>query len=163
MKRNFIPRFIEKQYLNKRYKGKFQAVTLFMDIVGFTSMTETLMNYGKEGAEVLSEIINKTFDSAINSIYSKNGWILSFAGDAFTAVFTGKKVLNSISSAIKIRDIFKDLKIKTKFGEFKFNVRIGLSYGLVKWRIISGPKQSLFYFFGEGLDQCSDSEHHCKP
>ena len=134
-----------------------------MDIVGFTSMTETLMNYGKEGAEVLSEIINETFESAINSIYLNNGWILSFAGDAFTAVFTGKKVLNSISSAIEIRDLFKDLKIKTKFREFKFNVRIGLSFGLVKWRIISDRKQSLFYFFGEGLDQCSDSEHHCKP
>jgi uncharacterized protein with HEPN domain len=38
--------------------GTFQAAVVFVDISGFTLLTENLMKHGSEGAEILSDIRN---------------------------------------------------------------------------------------------------------
>jgi class 3 adenylate cyclase len=45
------------------------------------------MQSGKSGSEVLLKIINSFFKDIIDEIYSDGGFITTFAGDAFTAVF----------------------------------------------------------------------------
>ncbi len=50
---NLIPRYISDQFKQNNLKGSFEAFTMFVDISGFTKLTETLMQHGKEGAEVL--------------------------------------------------------------------------------------------------------------
>ncbi|OQY47859.1 MAG: hypothetical protein B6242_03845 [Anaerolineaceae bacterium 4572_78] len=67
--------------------GDFYALTMFMDISGFTPMTEALMLHGKQVAEILSGILNDIFYPVIKTVYDNGGFITGFAGDAFTAVF----------------------------------------------------------------------------
>lgn len=85
--RHLIPHFIYEQYKQQSYQGQFYALTMFMDISGFTVMTEALMKYGKDGAEVLSGILNDVFQPVINTVYYCGGFISGFAGDAFIAIF----------------------------------------------------------------------------
>ncbi len=73
---NLIPRFINERYEERTAAGEFDAAVMFIDIVGFTGMTEDLMKRGKEGAEVLSDIINRTFGPVINKVYKDNGFFL---------------------------------------------------------------------------------------
>ena len=49
---NLVPRFISDQFKKNCMKGSFRGAALFVDISGFTPMTEALMKHGEEGAEV---------------------------------------------------------------------------------------------------------------
>ena len=54
--KNLLPLFIQQQYQQHNFAGRFAACSMFVDISGFTSTTEALIASGQaEGVEVLSE------------------------------------------------------------------------------------------------------------
>ena len=153
---NLIPNFILKKHYEKIYKGKLKAVVMFMDISGFTPMTEKLMTYGKEGAEILNSILNRIFEPVIDAVYKRDGFISTFSGDAFTALFPinkdNKDIIRALYVAIQIIKIFKQLSFqKTKAGDFNFFVKIGMSFGSVNWEIKGNKNQKIYYFWGNSL------------
>lgn len=83
---NLVPDFILDNYKNNTLKGEMDAFTMFIDISGFTSLTENLMRGVSEGAEVLSDIIKNIFKSTVNHVYEYGGFISIFTGDAFTSI-----------------------------------------------------------------------------
>ncbi|MFQ6611023.1 MAG: adenylate/guanylate cyclase domain-containing protein [Fidelibacterota bacterium] len=166
--RNLVPEFVIAKYLEKNYQGEFTAYSIFIDISGFTSTTEALMKHGKEGAEVLSDILEFLFSTSVDSIYSNGGFITRFAGDAFTALFIAeeedkelsKRILNS---ALTIQKFFKTHRIyHSKFGDFEFAVKVGISYGKVDWGIVGKDHSKSYYFKGYAVDHCAYAEHHCE-
>ncbi len=151
---NFIPHFIKKQYSENKLSGEFKAYIMYVDFIDFSTMTEKFMGGGKEGVEILTEIINKVFTPSIKAIYKNGGFISSFAGDAFTALFHEEKVdiLQSCQSALNIMDFFKKIgSKKTKFGKFNLSAKIAISSGIVNWDIMKNKHQNIFYFYGEGI------------
>lgn len=160
---NLIPFFIHEKCRQKEFKGRFRASSIFVDIVGFTSMTQKLIEHGKEGAEVLSELIYQVFEAAMDSIYVNNGWVVSFAGDAFTAVFPEKTSNSVLYAALQIKRTFENLELETPMGKFKLKTRIGISGGEVDWAIVKTKINNTYYFKGEAVDRCAVSEHHCNP
>jgi len=162
--RNLIPDFIAEKIRSLERSGSFRACTMFMDISGFTDMTERLMKEGKEGAEVLSEVINNVFDPVIKAVYRSGGFIATFAGDAFTVIYTDiEKPLKTADCALNIKKIFSDTgKQKTKFGEFELCVKIGISAGSVDYGIIRNNGREIYYFKGDAVDGCANSEHLCR-
>ncbi len=44
--KNLVPRFILDKYSKNLLSGKFKAYTMFIDISGFTPMTQDLMSHG---------------------------------------------------------------------------------------------------------------------
>ena len=160
--KNLIPKFILKRYSENETSGRFIAGTMFIDISGFTAMTQSLMKNGKEGAEILTSVINDVFTPSIDAIYDFGGFISTFAGDAFTAVFPREHEL-ALSSAIAINKIFENIGTReTKFGNYELSVKVGLSVGTVNWGIISGEHLYSYYIRGEAIDAASKSEHHCQ-
>ena len=85
---NLVPHFILSQHAQGQTSGSFDAATLFVDISGFTTITETLMQHGTEGAETLANLMRSVFTPLIATVYEYGGFVVGFAGDAFTAVFT---------------------------------------------------------------------------
>ena len=85
--RNLIPHFIHEQYERGITSGTFQAASIFVDISGFTPLTETLMRRRKDEAEVLSEALDEIFGPLVREVYARGGLIPLYAGDAFTALF----------------------------------------------------------------------------
>jgi len=163
-RRSILPWVILDNFDKKNLSGKFNATTMFIDISGFTAMTQTLMKNGKEGAEILTQVINEVFTPSIDSIYNSGGFISTFAGDAFTAIFPEDKTNpnDALVSANKINEIFTKIGIqKTKFGNFELAVKIGLSFGNVEWGIIENDIQNAYYFKGTAIEMASDSEHQC--
>ncbi len=156
----FVPLFIADMLRKGRLSGNLTAFTMFIDISGFTPMTERLMESGKEGSEILSRIINQIFTPCIQAVYSEGGFISSFAGDAFTAIFHRRKSEYTLNAAFAINALFKDRgRITTKAGDFSLSVKIGLSWGKVNYMIIPGDIQNTWYFRGEAIDGCALSEH----
>ena len=83
---NFVPPFIAQAFQNGKTGGNFEAATLFVDISGFTHLTESLMKHRKDGAEILADALEVIFDPLAQHVQSLGGIIPLFAGDAFVAL-----------------------------------------------------------------------------
>ena len=164
--RNLIPHFIQDQFRLNKAHGSFRAFTMFVDLRGFTPLTQSFMKQGTAGAEQLSLILNKIFAPMVSLVYNKKGFIPYFAGDAFTAIFpleegvTTPKVF--LQTAQQMRDLFsKGGWRKTQFGDFQIGIKIGISFGDVEWGIVGDAYKS-FYFKGPAIDNCANCEHHAE-
>ncbi len=164
--KNLIPYFIQQQFEQGNAHGYFSAYTMFIDLSGFTPLTEVLMERGSEGAEELSIILNKVFDPTVRLVYRRKGFIPYFAGDAFTAIFPRNKVRHPwelILTAQKLRNLFhKKEAWQTSYGEFKISIKIGLACGNVEWGIVGDENHKSFYFRGNAIDNCAQSEHYAR-
>ena len=159
--KNFLPSFIKKQYLEGVRQGSFEAYTMFVDLSGFTAMTEVLMRQGNEGAEKLSRILNSIFTPPVRLVYQRGGFIPYFAGDAFTAIFPKPNDPEFTIDFLATADEICCLVSSPDFNldEFRIGMKIGLSFGKVEWGIVGSNRQS-FYFRGPGIDQCAESQMH---
>ncbi|MBN1232781.1 MAG: tetratricopeptide repeat protein [Candidatus Coatesbacteria bacterium] len=162
--KNLVPYYIIEKTLSGESEGHFNAVTLFIDICGFTKMTNEFMKYGNEGIEVLSSIINSIFKPSIDMIYDNNGFVSTFAGDAFTVVFEESKIENILQPLFAAKSInsmlSKLITQNTKFGSYELLIKMGISYGEVKWGIIRNDIQDSYFFKGLCIDKCAFNEQN---
>ena len=148
--RNLVPRYIKQNHLNRKFSGKFNALIMFVDFLGFTKLSEKFRSQGKLGVENLTQAMNSIFNPAINSVYENGGFISSFAGDAFTAIFPDLDNPNCIvNSSLDILKIFHQNP--------DLSAKIGLSAGEVCWKIIQHSIQNSYYFYGPGIDRVVES------
>ncbi|MBN1970336.1 MAG: tetratricopeptide repeat protein [Candidatus Delongbacteria bacterium] len=166
MKKKFTPDFIIDKHLQKETSGTFESFVLFIDIAGFTAMTEKLMQQGKYGVEELSDILEFLFTTSVKAVYDNGGFIINFAGDAFTALFIPEKdseneiVGNLLKSVQTISRFFKkNEKYRSNSGEFNFSVKIGLGFGKVSYGIDGQDDYKLYYFKGDAIDKAAEAEH----
>jgi predicted ATPase/class 3 adenylate cyclase len=168
---NLVPHFVLRQHELGKKAGSFYAAALFVDISGFTIITETLMRHGTAGAETLANLMRTVFTPLIDSIYLHGGYIIGFAGDAFTAVFpTTHHVIithapaaqRAVSAAILIQQTTASQdRYETPFGSFEISSKIGVDMGQIEWGIIGNEAEprAAYYFRGAAIDGCSLAEH----
>lgn len=157
----YLPQFIIEHYLKEEKSGTFDTISMFVDITGFTRMTESLMLGGEEGAEILSDILNRLFYELIDTIYANGGFISTFAGDAFTTLFLSSSAERVLQCAFSIIERVKAFGIqRTKFGIFTLQVRIGIADGKVEWGIV-GDHRHAYFFRGDSIELCVQAQHLC--
>ena len=166
--RNFVPRFILEQFAGGQHTGQFPAGVLFVDISGFTALTETLFQHRTDGAEVLGETMATIFRPLVQETATYNGIIPLFAGDAFTAIFpvknndTTQAILQAWHTATAIQHYLtangQTRIFPTRHGDFAIGVRIGLGMGLVHWGIPGQEGHHTFYFAGPAIEQAAQAQ-----
>eukprot|EP01116_Phalansterium_solitarium_P025726 TRINITY_DN9978_c0_g1_i2.p1 TRINITY_DN9978_c0_g1~~TRINITY_DN9978_c0_g1_i2.p1 ORF type:complete len:929 (+),score=286.49 TRINITY_DN9978_c0_g1_i2:194-2980(+) len=85
-----VARYFERnpgRMLSKPLGVEFNSALLFLDVSGFTPLTEKLCKIGKIGAELISKHLNMYFGRLIAMINQHGGDIMKFAGDALFVVF----------------------------------------------------------------------------
>jgi class 3 adenylate cyclase/tetratricopeptide (TPR) repeat protein len=160
-----LPRFILDRFARGEHAGTIVAHTLFVDISGFSAVTELLMQHGAEGAEVLSGIIGAIFEPMVETVHRHGGFITSFAGDAISVIFErspennpGHDALVVLHCATTIQREFRSAAtIATRFGEFTFGVKAGISSGEIEWGIV-GDAERAYYFRGEAIAGCGTAQ-----
>jgi class 3 adenylate cyclase len=80
-----VPELIVENYRAGRFNGEFPAVGMFLDLTGFSSMTDTFIQQGQHGAEVLANLMHGVFNPLVENIFNYGGKIVSFAGDGIMA------------------------------------------------------------------------------
>ncbi|MEA2008802.1 MAG: tetratricopeptide repeat protein, partial [Chloroflexota bacterium] len=166
--RNLIPPFIQQQYQQDRFGGKIEAASLFVDISGFTRMTDTLMKHGREGTEVLSDILKHLFTPTVQAIYNYGGFITTYAGDAFTALFVSSGDQHIVSkralrAALETHQFFtQNNHYQSSLGTFTFGAKIGLGFGETDWGIVGPEMAKTYYFRGQAIDSCAQAEHYAE-
>ena len=165
-----IPPFILDRYAAGEFHGSFPAVGLFVDISGFSAMTDALMMHGQEGAEVLANILRSVLDPLIDSVYAQGGFVASSAGDAITALFpltdgSAPATLRALAAAWTIQQhMFTHAEYSTVYQAFKVSAKVGLASGEVNWGIILSRKgnSGVYYFEGSAVDGSAEAEHQAK-
>ena len=66
-----------------------EGTVAFVDISGFTKLSEGLAKHGKIGAEELAATIGECFVALLEIAYDAGGRLLKFGGDALLLLFTG--------------------------------------------------------------------------
>ena len=70
-----------------------EGSVVFVDISGFTKLSEKLARKGKEGAEQVTEAIESCFTELLAVAYANGGGLLKFGGDALLLFFSGRGTL----------------------------------------------------------------------
>src|SRR5690349_15779840 len=165
-----VPELIIENYRAGRYRGEFPAVGMFLDLSGFSTMTDTLMQHGQHGAEVLAGLMHGVFDPLVGSIFEYGGKIVGFAGDGIMALYpiesdAESTALRALTAAYVIQKRFEENPTRqTVYGEFSIFAKIGLGSGSVSWGILCSPncEQATYYFRGTAVDEAAHAEHHAK-
>jgi class 3 adenylate cyclase/tetratricopeptide (TPR) repeat protein len=165
-----VPELIVESYKEGRYSGEFQAVGMFLDLSGFSTMTDVLMQHGQHGAEVLAGLMHGVFDPLVESIFSYGGKIVGFAGDGIMALYpmetdARSTALRALTSAYIIQQRFQENPTRqTVYGKFSIFAKIGLGSGSVSWGILRSSRgdQATYYFRGNAVDESAHAEHHAR-
>jgi len=157
---NLIPRFIADKYQEHVTNGSFEGTALFMDIRGFTALTEELMAYGRQGLESLAQVMNALFTPVANTIHAYHGFIAFFSGDALTAIFPRPvPAIKACHAAWRVGELFRRAGNQhTRAGTFRLNVKIGLANGNVQWGIVPCGHKHVFFFSGNALQLCQAAQ-----
>jgi class 3 adenylate cyclase/tetratricopeptide (TPR) repeat protein len=165
-----VPDFIQEQYAKEKLAGSFEACALFVDISGFTPITDAIMDHGQHGAEVLANIIQEVFDPLVQSVFEQGGFVTNLAGDAFTAVFEAdvrspNEFARSLAAAWQMQQVLTTAALhRTPYGNFAVSVKVGLAAGAVAWGVVSSSDENraAYYFQGPAIDGCSDAQKLAK-
>src|SRR5919106_3500947 len=88
---SFVPR-LTLEWLRDHPERRWLEIdgTLaFIDISGFTAMSERLSSRGRAGAEEVTEVMNATFAALLEVAYAEGGGLLKFGGDALLLLYEG--------------------------------------------------------------------------
>jgi class 3 adenylate cyclase len=89
--RPFVPR-LAVEWLETTPEARVREIDgsmVFVDISGFTKMSERLARRGKVGAEEVTEVIGDTFGTLLAEAYAFGGSLVKFGGDALLLFFEG--------------------------------------------------------------------------
>jgi len=164
-----VPTFVLEQYAAGEQGGRLTAAVLFIDVSGFAVITDTLMERGQHGAEVLAATMRAVFDPLVRAVYEQGGFITGFAGDAFTAVFSHEDegaARDALAAAWRIaRHARRQTAYETPYGAFAISVKAGLSLGDVAWGIVTAAdgQRASYYFEGAAIDGAAAAQQHARP
>lgn len=149
---NILRMYVDENVLNFMTHKEFEnsllsnetieATVLFIDICGFTAITEHV------AANTVVGMINKYFDIMVQEIIAQNGHIDKFMGDAVMAVFRGEYHLDrAIDAALAVRDKMHEAdEIQAGDKTFKPSVSIGINSGeMISGNIGSATLKRLDY------------------
>lgn len=162
-----VPELIVENYRAGRFSGEFPAVGMFLDLSGFSTMTDALMQHGQHGAEVLATLMHGVFNPLVESIFEYGGKIVSFAGDGIMALYPiiddeRSTALRALASAWVVQQGLMENPVrKTVYGRFTFSAKIGLTVGSVSWKILQSKNRenATYYFRGSAVDDSAKAEH----
>ena len=171
---SFLPYYLAQDLINHPERSpigreqRFEGVTLFADVSGFTAISEALGKSGKHGAEELTDILNAYFGSMIAIIRRHGGMIAKFGGDALTAVFPcspkdkAQTARKAVACALEMQESMGAYaSIPTSAGNFGLAMKAGLACGSLFRTVVGDAAVRLEHILaGEPLDLCAEAEHH---
>lgn len=113
-----------------------RAAVLFVDISGFTPLTEALSQKGPEGIEELSSLLDRYFDAMSAPVIALGGEVFKFAGDSLIVLFDADQdelyLGAALECAIRMQQAVRTfIDMHTLAGSFSLQIKVGISEGPV--------------------------------
>jgi class 3 adenylate cyclase/tetratricopeptide (TPR) repeat protein len=106
---------------------------VFVDISGFTALSERLAQRGRVGAEELTGTLSACFAGLLDVAYLRGGSLLKFGGDALLLLFDGDEhEVRGAASAMEMRTAMRGVgRVETSVGAFRLRMSVGVHSGPV--------------------------------
>ncbi len=111
----------------------------FVDVSGFTQLSEALARKGREGAEQITDVIGHVFEALLAVAYDNGGSLLKFGGDALLLWFDGDgHAARAARATVLMRAVLREV------GQIK------LPDAQITLRMAQGVHSGTFNFFAVG-------------
>jgi class 3 adenylate cyclase/tetratricopeptide (TPR) repeat protein len=143
----YVPRLV-LEWVRDQPEARWQRVDgtmAFIDISGFTRMSELLAAKGRAGAEEVTEIINATFARLLDVAYADGGGLLKFGGDALLLFFSGPEhEARAARAAFAMRRTLRTLgRPRTSAGAVTLKMHAGLHCGAFDFFLVGDAHREL--------------------
>jgi predicted ATPase/class 3 adenylate cyclase len=149
------------------------GTVLFVDISGFTPLTETLARqFGRSrGAELLTRTLNEVYQALIDEVDQHGGSVIGFAGDAITCWFDavddspGAAAQHAAASALAMQHAIERFARHTVApgAIAELAIKIALASGPVRRLLVGDPAiQVIEVLAGAPLERMAAAEHVCE-
>lgn len=163
--RTYLPRVVAQARLADpsapAVSGSFtRATLLFVDISGFTAMSERLTQLGREGAEVITGIVNEYFAAMLDIIAQHGGDLFKFGGDALLVCFSGDgAAARGCWAALEMQEAMERFAvIHTAQGAFHLRMKAALGTGGLVLVSLGSPDRLEFAVMGPAVEQVARAE-----
>ncbi len=118
---------------------------VFVDVSGFTKMSERLARQGKVGAEEVSDVIGATFGALLAEAYACGGSLIKFGGDALLIFFQGDgHALRAVAAAHGMRaELRRSGTFSTTSGKVTLRMSVGAHTGRFHFFLVGGSHREL--------------------
>jgi class 3 adenylate cyclase/tetratricopeptide (TPR) repeat protein len=117
---------------------------VFVDISGFTALSERLARQGKVGAELVTERLDTVFASLLAVAYERGGGLLKFGGDALLLWFEGNEhAARACSAASAMRRALTELERVSEAGRARLRMSVGVNSGLFNFFLVGASHREL--------------------
>ena len=129
----FLPRVVQDWLADEPEQlwREVEATVVFVDVSGFTRLSERLARLGRVGAEQLTDVIGSCFADLLEVVYAEGGGLLKFGGDALLLLFTGAgHAERGCRAAIGMRSRLRDVgRVDTAGGRVRLRMSVGVNSG----------------------------------
>jgi len=145
--RPYLPRLL-LQWLNESPDSPYRNVEgtiAFVDISGFTKLSERLAKKGKVGAEELTDAIGTCFTRLLGVAYGNGGGLIKFGGDALLLLFTGPDHAAKASrAAIGMRRALREMGALECTGtRVALKMSVGINSGVFNFFLVGSSHREL--------------------
>jgi class 3 adenylate cyclase/tetratricopeptide (TPR) repeat protein len=133
---------------------------VFVDVSGFTKLSERLARLGREGAEELAEAIGSSFAAILALAYANGGGLLKFGGDALLLWFQGEDhVARACRSAVWMRRTLREVgRLRTSGGQVTLRMSVGVHTGSFHFFLVGEAHRELLVT-GPAATRTVEMEH----
>ena len=118
---------------------------LFVDISGFTNLSERLARRGRIGAEELTSVLDRIFGRMLEVSSDRGGSLIKFGGDALLLLFdTEDHAIQACAAAVEMRAALREAsKEKTSVGRINLRMSSGIHSGSVDFFLVGSSHREL--------------------
>ncbi len=122
-----------------------EGTVAFIDISGFTAMSEQLSGRGREGAEEVTEVMNATFAALLAVAYAQGGGLLKFGGDALLLLYEGDDHAGRAArAAFEMRRTLRAIgRPRTSAGAVQLKMHAGIHTGRFQFFLVGESHREL--------------------
>jgi len=143
----FVPR-LTLEWLRDhpdRLWSEVDGTLAFVDISGFTAMSERLSSLGKVGAEEVTDVMNATFAALLQVAYAEGGGLLKFGGDALLLLYDGEHhARRAARAAFGMRRVLRAIgRPRTSAGPTQLRMHAGIHSGRFQFFLVGESHREL--------------------
>lgn len=142
----YVPWLVQRWAVesDERYRS-LNGTFLFLDVSGFTALTERLAQRGHEGSEELTDILNRVFGVLLDIAFLHGGDLVKFGGDALLLWFDGSShARQAVATAGQCRDALARIgRLETSAGRVQLGMTVGVHSGKFDAFLVGEPQREL--------------------
>jgi len=164
----FLPQHLVQEKMRRAVPGlvsgqMLRGTLLFSDVSGFTALSERLQALGPQGAEQMTEIMNRYFARMLEITACSGGTLLKFAGDAMLIYFPQQE--NDAQASWAVRAGQRMLNAMTEFadlqapgGKVSLKMKIGVGTGEYLAASVGSDLRMEYVVLGSAVAQTMTAE-----